>query len=860
MTKSIVWMLVIAIVLTGCIRGVIEEETKTTIGAVEEVTEAITEGTSVALVEEVTDAEEITESMVEEDVIISEEEIAFIDQLAGGFFYSGGVESVYSEVRSKAIDRLNERIALLYNHCDQLYMDGVVTYEAYLLKAIENGLTDGRLEEDQLAPMLQEMVVYDTTIESLIEGIYGYQKSLLEQQKGGVAVSAMNNEVFVSTNQLYGAIDGYINYLGKVALYVTYVGVDAEGATSLSAFEPSDETVYGEVLVPLMVEAMMAYEEMGIAFVQIESTDFHYNQAMSYSHINELESLPESIEVTEMVERLEDSDGMRPGMLMVIEGEALLEDQATTTSRIYRPFALDVYATVTEKEPSSMDQALAMAQAPEVHVSDWHNEGLEESIAPNKLKEAIEKRREAQISDRIGFIFQMLNVESPDETGDESPQEDEEGQNPKPFTLEALLAMGGEMMMDAAGCEPQYGFVNEDGVVVPVKIEYDRRNELRDGKYVERTSDELGDFMINEADREALLIKLKNYHSLGDGFSGLSFMAGFNDEKAYNMMIGSFIDMIRKNGDRTNPENMNELIGLLENELEGILGDRKDMFTVRFFDRNMVEVIERFSDWINTSFASEDMLQNRDQLLTMLEDMGYVTKNNSWFTTSSEDTEDEVTNDEVLEEKPSGTLEESVVMEEITYYDDGAIRIIAHYTKDSEDRKTLVGKWQLFGNDGTLIEESNYNDLGQLDGLYTEYYFKTGILKVKMNYVDGLIEGNAYTYHTEGGMASETMYLNGLKHGYYADYVGGGAIRTKGYHTNDLRDGTWTHYHSGPADPPGDYPIYVIEEYNLGLSADKKGYSDGKLSTHTTFINGVWSETYEYDEDGGIKNHFVNEN
>lgn len=79
------------------------------------------------------------------------------------------------------------------------------------------------------------------------------------------------------------------------------------------------------------------------------------------------------------------------------------------------------------------------------------------------------------------------------------------------------------------------------------------------------------------------------------------------------------------------------------------------------------------------------------------------------------------------------------------------------------------------------------------DGAYTQYY-KSGKVKAKGAYLNGVRDGHWMVFYESGTLWSEADYKNGKKNGMSMVYYPNGQKRYEGTYKDDIRVGVWKYY------------------------------------------------------------------
>ncbi len=121
-------------------------------------------------------------------------------------------------------------------------------------------------------------------------------------------------------------------------------------------------------------------------------------------------------------------------------------------------------------------------------------------------------------------------------------------------------------------------------------------------------------------------------------------------------------------------------------------------------------------------------------------------------------------------------------------------------------------------------------------GLFSGYiisHYKSGALKEKSPYFNGLKEGVERSWFENGQPETERKYVNGEKDGTHYGWYENGAKRFQYNFRNGLSDGESLEWYS-------DGKLYQQRNYSLGSEANVKAWRDtGKLYANYVVKNGV---------------------
>jgi len=142
-----------------------------------------------------------------------------------------------------------------------------------------------------------------------------------------------------------------------------------------------------------------------------------------------------------------------------------------------------------------------------------------------------------------------------------------------------------------------------------------------------------------------------------------------------------------------------------------------------------------------------------------------------------------------------------------------------------------IGTWKYFYPNNKLKNITNYNEVGDLDGVYKIFHKDGGYLYETGSYTNGKLEGKVYYYYANREIKKEIPFVNGKREGQVTKYYPNGNIQYVEYY----KDGK----------------IY---------SQAKDYYESGKLKIITNYKNGKIDSTYTYFYENGNLKSKVNYN
>lgn len=112
------------------------------------------------------------------------------------------------------------------------------------------------------------------------------------------------------------------------------------------------------------------------------------------------------------------------------------------------------------------------------------------------------------------------------------------------------------------------------------------------------------------------------------------------------------------------------------------------------------------------------------------------------------------------------------------FHENGNISVRGQFYKDY-----AVGEWSYYNYYGQIKSTKNFNDEGELEGVYITY-FDNGELDSKSNYKDGMLDGYYEEYYQNGQMYCQGNFEDDQRVGLWAYYWKDGSLKSEYYYIN----------------------------------------------------------------------------
>lgn len=226
---------------------------------------------------------------------------------------------------------------------------------------------------------------------------------------------------------------------------------------------------------------------------------------------------------------------------------------------------------------------------------------------------------------------------------------------------------------------------------------------------------------------------------------------------------------------------------------------------------------------------------------------GKLTSNTDYFSTGKKMSESTYDSNENLENYSYFDSNETKYFEE--KYTAGNIKIGLQFLKNNPKPVEISASKKPFvintieGNKlvtGEFLKSKKNNEWN--------YYFSSGILKLKENYSQGMLQGKTYNYYKNGLPNFICNYQNDTIKGVYEVFENGKLNRVFHYDNGERNGPFKTFYPDGTLSLEG---FFVADEMNF----EKISYwQNGKVSRRDTFIDDILTKSLSYTNKGELEN------
>jgi len=813
---------------------------------------------------------EVSETTVIEEEIENREatksEMSLFNALKGGFFYTEDLDNTYNMLRNEAVNIFNNQIIEVAEESTELYFSGISLYEEKILSFIDEVDNSSGDYDKNFQVIIDNMLLYNTVIDGLSLQINGYFEIVESYEKNDINKAVVNGEIFEKTMALHQKTSEYILFLINTSEYIASQVVENSNVEYTDIIRRDTHEIFKIYVVPEMLKVEMSYLIMGNMYAHIASSDYYYNKNIEDDVWAKLNTL-ETTEDTEALKTLFiKNKEYLPEYLIEAPGIAL--ETKGKTELFSWPFGSVSYAS----DLNTNSKAIAVLQM---------MEELEFKVSSGS------ELNEDDISDAI------MNMIINQKTKKDLAAKDS-SQSPNTQDIDHMISS------NKGNSFPAYA----DSIPELQEINIDTNSIKKNVKSLETE-------IISNDLREEMIEKIKNAQNsdqsvLGNIFASL--VPSLGGDAVYNGIINKFSNVLKENKGIMKAETYKNLSQILNNDLAEILGSKKNAFVTKFLNGSANDMVNKFVDWVNSSQNSKNIKVNRNNLIEMLNAIGFET----------EAVVEEIETEVIIKETetsdvnsrryiPKATPEEIINLTANDSFDSIMAKVFGkpllevepRHQYDNEDKITSTSYEVVYGDyehsimifanynpDGSIgyvgtseifnlpdrviryevtisfdkntkkIEKydcrvSDANVIGRIHGYWAEY--KNGILVRKFHGDMGKIDETAYDYYDNGNLKKEYEYTykDDVKLIQIKEYWEAGGMRSDKNYKMPI-DGSPI---PGDCDEHGSYLLY----YPNGILGYEGQYLNGnRIGVHVNYDQETGAKDYEthYDNEGN-KTKFI---
>ena len=178
----------------------------------------------------------------------------------------------------------------------------------------------------------------------------------------------------------------------------------------------------------------------------------------------------------------------------------------------------------------------------------------------------------------------------------------------------------------------------------------------------------------------------------------------------------------------------------------------------------------------------------------------------------------------------------------------GWVEAIGKTTKEGNP----IGYYRLFYSSGNILEEGVFNNTGEREGEWKEYY-KTGRIKEIAQYKKGNYNGPYQYFENDGSLSISSAYADGALVNTHQVYYPTGKLYQKSEYTDGKYDGEFIRYYPvGGVQLTAEFELDNLEESII------RYYPDGTLDSKTGYNEGLENGPYEeYYDNGAVYSKYT---
>lgn len=514
----------------------------------------------------------------------TENEVSLFNALIGGFFYTENLNNDYNITRDDALNIFNNQMIEVAEESTELYFSGISFYEDKILSfidAVDN--SRGDYDED-FQVVLDNMIMYNTIIDGLSLQINGYLENVENYNENDINEAYINGEIFEKTMSLYQITNEYILFLVDIS---EYLASDVVGDTNIeyaNTIRQETHEIFSSYVLPEMAKVEIAYLTMSNMYAHIASGDYYYNKAIEAEVLDKINNL----EITEDTKALKalfiKNQDYNPDYL--IDLPSIQEELKLQREFFPWPFGSVSFASDLDGNAKAIAvlQIIEILEFKVTSGEELNDDDISDAIMKTLIEQKIKKDTE------VKNLTQENNAQ----------------------VLDHIIKTHKE--------NPLSAYNNGSLELEEINI---------DVKAIDNNVKALKNEIISKEMREKMIEKIRNAQGSDQAFLGSIFATLAPDlggNTVYNNIISKFAEVLKENQGKMKSETYENLSQMLTSDLSDILGSKKSAFVTKFLNGSADDMVNKFSDWVNASQNNKNIKVNRNNLIEMLNVMGFETE------------------------------------------------------------------------------------------------------------------------------------------------------------------------------------------------------------------------------------------
>ncbi|MDD2533097.1 MAG: hypothetical protein PHC86_00135 [Eubacteriales bacterium] len=504
-----------------------------------------------------------------------------LGQIRGGLFfanYGSSYDSKYRSARAQAVETFKQDIIKLVS-AEQLASEGFFAYEQFLLSYFDQVNPD--------ATRILQSIAQEILLNRISRSTYLAQISIFQSTSPNnlLLKATLDNAIFDAARALYAQQITYLSWL----LGATEVAAQLLGQTnqiSSNALLLDASQAFNNFLVGRGIDLVSRYSNIATSYTYLVSADYYFGE-------HQFDLLTQVFPQKPVLsDGLIDFENMYSDLLKTDRKPANLIDLSTPNFSTYKHMPrstlfsfldVSVYAETTSADQSAFALAMMLlAELETLPAQKWREHTIDTLLTEIILLPGL--------SDSLENLQQQV---------DPNLRQD--------FRTKVL----------------QLAEIN------PLAGSDDQPETLQIHQEIENVSSV--PILTDEA-RTELIQNISNGQSLLEGLYLI------NEDFAYSQMINQLTEMIT---DKTNldPERLQSINQLLNQDLEASLGDRKGELISRLIDTSAEDILDQFNGWRQDTENFQSTQFDHDDLIRLLSRFGLVLAEENNASTSQTDIE-----------------------------------------------------------------------------------------------------------------------------------------------------------------------------------------------------------------------------
>jgi hypothetical protein len=477
-------------------------------------------------------------------------------------------DQTYNTLRKKSLLLFTDRLFDLSDDCFVLYDNGFSNYEDHLFRHLDTA--EMSAYEDVILEITTEILSYKAAIQALNLQISAYDDLSVST---GSLDPTLQGYVFTKSIELANLTDEYLTFLLTSRDFILEI-LNETSSLKASAFSDYADRIFEDSISENYLQMMLTYMDVAEIHSYIASADYFAGLDLALR----ISPIIDGLDASEDAQAIRDLynnaalSGAAPADL--IQPTSITEVSETSFMEILTSFFItNVYADDNDR----MKNAMTL-----LHILG--NVELETRSSDSESKDLI-----------TAAIMNVISNYSKDRKAPvQSPGNIKKTAEAKPdLKSEILEALEKEKLP----VKNQSLSLEEEKIAQEKKLEIIQK--LKDGQ------------------KKLSLLGLSRDIEIAFGGDGSKTI-----NTQYTQIIAAAVALLEKKGSNIDSEKFEKINGLLNKNLEILLGDKKEAFVNKFIETSAEDLVQKFTDWKNNALSLNNLDFDKNTLLSLLSSMG----------------------------------------------------------------------------------------------------------------------------------------------------------------------------------------------------------------------------------------------